>query len=88
MIDPNSPELMFRQLVRLLEDEIASGKLPPRSKVMPQLKMTRHYKVSRVTVARALAVLSEEGLVYWVKGKGYFTAESEIIETWLKQRAG
>jgi len=79
-IDRNAPEELHLQLASLLMDQIKSGELPPRTKLMPQLDMARHYGVSRGTVARATDLLTEEGLIRWVKGRGLWAAEPDCVE--------
>jgi DNA-binding GntR family transcriptional regulator len=42
--------------------------------------------VSRSTVTAAMKVLTDEGLVRWVKGKGLFTTEPDVIAAWKKRQ--
>lgn len=86
-IDRGAPEELSLQLAEILRGQIESGDLPPRRKLMPQLEMTEHYGLSRGTVARATTMLSDEGLVRWVKGRGLYVAEPDVIASWKKQRA-
>ncbi len=48
--------------------------------------MVQRYGVSRGTMARATDLLTDQGLVRWVKGRGLWTAEPEVIAAWKKKR--
>jgi GntR family transcriptional regulator len=84
--DPSAPEPMFEQLADHLRGLIEAGNLGPRTKLEPQLEMADHYGVSRGTVARATEILTDEGLIRWVKGKGLYTAEADVIDAWTHGR--
>src|SRR5260370_22173596 len=80
-IDRAAPEELHIQLAEIIRAQIQGGELPPRTKLMTQLDMVQHYGVSRGTVARATDLLADEGLVRWVKGRGLFTSEHDVIAT-------
>ena len=83
-LDPSAPEELYMQLADLLMGQIDSGELPPRTKLEPQLDMAQRYGVSRGTVARATDVLTRAGLLRFVKGKGLYTADPDVIKAWRK----
>ena len=85
-LDPSLPETLTEQLVSLIQGQIKSGELPPRTKLTPSVDMADAYGVSRSTVTAAMKVLTDEGLVRWVKGKGIFTAEPAVISEWIKRQ--
>lgn len=73
MVDPQSPELAYMQVARLLTAKIESGELARR---MPaERALAEEYEVSYGTVRRAIAVLRDKGLVRSVHGRGTFVAE-------------
>jgi len=84
-IDRGAPEELHVQVADLLKRQIDSGELPPRTKLEPQLDMAQHYGVSRGTVARATGKLIEAGLLRFVKGKGLYTADPDVIKAWRKK---
>ncbi len=86
-VDPDSPDLLFEQLAEVLRQQLADGTLPPRRKIPTQEELSERYKVSRGTVLRATKMLTEEGLVRWVKGRGLFTADPDVIEKWKRARS-
>jgi GntR family transcriptional regulator len=86
-LDPDSPDPLFEQLADLLREQIASGELPPRRKLMTQDQMADHYQVSRGTVLRATNLLTQDGLVRWSKGKGLYVADADVVERFKRSRA-
>ncbi|HLQ52827.1 MAG TPA: GntR family transcriptional regulator [Streptosporangiaceae bacterium] len=73
MVDPQSAELAYMQVARLLAERIASGELTGR---MPaERALAEEYEVSYGTVRRAIAILRDRGLVRSVHGRGTFVAD-------------
>ena len=70
MIDPDSPQHPYMQLSGLLRSQIQRGEIGPRIPSITQL--SEIYELSQATVKRALKVLSDEGLIYSVRGRGTF----------------
>ena len=79
-VDPDSPDLLFEQLAEVLRQQLADGTIPPRHKMPTQEVLSEQYGVSRGTVLKATNLLTEEGLIRWVKGRGLFSSDKEIIE--------
>jgi GntR family transcriptional regulator len=86
-LDRGSPDVLFEQLAELIRTQIESGELPPRRKLMTQDEMAEHYQVSRGTVLRATKILTDEGLLRFVPGKGLFSADPEVIERFRRSRS-
>ena len=77
-INPRGPKPVYIQLAAVIRRQIISGKLKPDEAIPSQTYMTRTYGVSRGSVAHAVAVLLNEGLLSTVKGKGvYVTPENQ-----------
>jgi GntR family transcriptional regulator len=72
VIDPDDPRHPYQQLADTLRDQIRTGKLVGRIPSINQL--AESYDLSPATVKRALGVLSDEGLIRSVRGRGNFTA--------------
>ena len=85
-IDPGDPMLLFEQLVELIKQQLVDGTLPPRRKIPTQEQLADAYGVSRGTVLRATASLTEEGLLTFVPGRGLFTADADVIEKLKRSR--
>jgi DNA-binding GntR family transcriptional regulator len=71
-IDPYGPVPLFRQLADVLRGKIERGELEPGRPVPSQRSLVQEYGLARGTVARAVAMLVEEGLVVIVPGKGAY----------------
>ncbi len=61
---------------RKIHEEIAAGTYGPRGKIPSERELEQKYRVSRVTVSRALARLQACGLVERRRGSGTFVIES------------
>ena len=65
---------LYHQLMTRIRADIEQGTYPIGSKIPPEHELERLYQVSRVTVRRALAELTTEGLLERKQGKGTFVA--------------
>jgi DNA-binding GntR family transcriptional regulator len=69
-VDPTNPELLSVQLANAIRARIADGTYAWRIPSIDHL--SQQYGVSRRTVQRALATLSDEGKIIAVVGRGTF----------------
>lgn len=53
----------WQEIASQLRDAIVTGQHPPGSKLPKEEELEQRYKVSRTTVRRAIAALTNEGLV-------------------------
>ena len=70
---PRSP--LWSAIARTLRDEIAQGHVPIGSRLPTEAELARRFGVNRHTVRRAMAALTEEGLVHPRRGAGVFVAD-------------
>lgn len=70
--DSSSP--LYYQLMQRITADIERGKYPTGSRIPPEHELEQLYQVSRVTVRRALAELTTEGLLERKQGKGTFVS--------------
>ena len=70
--DSSSP--LYHQLMQRITADIERGKYPTGSRIPPEHELEQLYQVSRVTVRRALAELTSEGLLERKQGKGTFVS--------------
>ena len=78
--DNNQP--IFRQIIDRILLEIATGELPPGSKVNPVREMALEYKVNPNTMQKSLAKLEEMGYMYTERTSGrYVTADQSLIDS-------
>ena len=71
-VDHNSYEPSYAQLVRILQEQIAVGRLRPGDRLPSESQLCEHHDVSRMTVRRAINILVEQGLVITKQGQGTF----------------
>jgi GntR family transcriptional regulator len=63
-----------------LEARIASGSLEPGQQLPTERELSETFGVSRVTVRRAIASLTERGLVHAIQGRGTFVTSEPLAE--------
>lgn len=68
--DSASP--LYRQLMQRIRADITAGVYPVHSRIPSEAELGEKYQVSRVTVRKALAELSQEGLLRRMQGKGTY----------------
>ena len=65
---------LYHQLMQRIRGDIERGVYPVGSRIPPEHELEKLYQGSRVTVRRALAELTSEGLLERKQGKGTFVA--------------
>lgn len=78
MLKRRSPKPLYAQLEEIIRNRIESGEWGPHDLIPSENELSRMYKMSRMTVRSVLTLLSREGLIYRVPGKGTFVAEQKI----------
>jgi GntR family transcriptional regulator len=76
--DPRLPR-HFR-VYRLVAEQIAQGELAPGAQLPSERTLCDQLHVSRTTVRRAFAALSEDGLIESAPGRGTFVTGGPLIE--------
>ncbi len=71
-IDRNSFEPAYIQLVYILKKQVASGELRAGDRLPSESQICMQYKVSPMTVRRAINILSDQGVVDNAQGRGTF----------------
>lgn len=79
-VDPSAYMPEYRQLARILREEIASGRYRPGQKLPSEARLAQIYEVGHDTVRRALGLLRAAGEVVTVKGVGTRVREERDIE--------
>jgi DNA-binding GntR family transcriptional regulator len=74
-IDFSDREHVYRQLAGFIRDDIESGKIPARHAIPSSRDLRERYGVGKGTVVRATDLLKAEGLIEFVKGRGFFVTE-------------
>ncbi|MBP1042159.1 GntR family transcriptional regulator [Vagococcus sp. BWB3-3] len=68
----------YEQIANILRDRIKDGRYPKDSLLPNQLQFVEEFKVSRVTIKKAINILAMEGLVYSQRGAGTRVLKSSI----------
>ncbi len=71
-IDPDSYEPVYVQLVKIIKRHIAEGLFLSGDRLPPESEFCSQFKVSPMTVRRAIKILADEGIVTTKKGRGTF----------------
>lgn len=77
-LDTNAATPLYSQLKNKLQEEIDLGLRKPGSKLPTEFELSKEYGISRVTVRKALAELTEQGYLERKSGKGSFVAQKKI----------
>lgn len=74
--DSASP--LYRQMMQRIRADIASGVYPVSTRIPSEAELGAKYQVSRVTVRKALAELTSEGLLRRMQGKGTYVCAPRL----------
>lgn len=77
-LDNKSAVPLYHQMSDTILKEIQNGTFAPGSKIPTEFELSESYKVSRVTVRKALAELADKGYLERRSGKGTFVAEKKL----------
>ncbi len=77
-LHPDSASPLYRQLMQRIRADIASGIYPVNSRIPSEAELGESYQVSRVTVRKALAELTREGLLRRMQGKGTYVCTPRL----------
>jgi DNA-binding GntR family transcriptional regulator len=87
-IDQGSFEPVYRQLARILREQIQARELHPGAALPSEAALSQTFGVGRDAVRDALASLSSEGLVITTHGIGTFVREPATEVTILRRGEG
>lgn len=73
----------YARVKAYLKRELARGRWKPRTQMPSESELVRQFRVSRMTVNRALRELQSEGLVNRVQGVGTFAAQLHRVSSTL-----
>ena len=71
---------LYKQLMQKLRGDIAAGVYPINSRIPSEQELCETYRVSRVTVRKALTELTQEGLLKRHQGKGTFVSIPKLCK--------
>jgi GntR family transcriptional regulator len=71
----NSPEPVYEQIVRQIQEGVASGELPPGAPLPTVRQLAGDLEINRNTVARAYKQLEDRGVIVTAGRRGTFVRE-------------
>lgn len=80
MIDPDSDRARYLQLADALRAQIASGELPPGSRLASEKTLEQETGLNRSTIRRSIDILRSEGLIVVRHPHGTFVREKGEVE--------
>ena len=63
---------IYCKIADVIRDKIISGELKPGDDLPSEAVLCSEYSTSRMTVRKGLSILSNDGYIYSIPGKGYF----------------
>lgn len=81
-IDKNSPIPYHYQLTEIVRKLISQKQWRHGDKLPSEREFCETFKISRITVRKALDSLATEGLIQTTKGIGTFVSEQKYLEKW------
>lgn len=78
IIDRDSYEPAYAQLVRILRRQVAAGQFRPGDRLPSEAQLCERYSVSPMTVRRVINILAEQGVVVAEQGRGTFVKPLEL----------
>lgn len=68
---------LYLSIVDDIKQKIISGNLSPEDMLKSESELMKEYKVSRMTIRKSLSLLSNEGYIYSIPGKGNFVRKPD-----------
>lgn len=75
----NGKQPLYLQVKNYLMDEIREKRLLPGSMISSEKELSEQFKVSRITVRKALSELEAENVIYRYPGKGTFVSDQKEL---------
>lgn len=83
-VSPLNPKPLYQQVKNHILERIDSKEWPPDTKVPSELELTRMFKVSRMTVNRALRELTTSGHLTRLQGVGTYVAHPRPMKVFFE----
>jgi GntR family transcriptional regulator len=77
-LDRSSYEPAYIQLVNILKKQIANGQFRASNRLPSESELCAQFKVSPMTVRRAINILAEQGIVVTERGRGTFVKQPRL----------
>ncbi len=84
MIDPSDVIPKYYQLANIIRQQIESGYFKPYDAIPSERQLEQRYNLSRPTIRQAIDLLSRQGYLYRVHGKGTFVSPPKLQKGMLE----
>lgn len=84
MIDPSNILPKYYQLANILRQQIENGDFQPYDVIPSERKLEQRYNLSRPTIRQAIDLLSKQGYLYRLHGKGTFVSPPKLQKGMLE----
>lgn len=84
MIDPSNVLPKYYQLANILRQQIENGDFQPHDAIPSERKLEQRYNLSRPTIRQAIDLLSRQGYLYRLHGKGTFVSPPKLQKGMLE----
>ncbi len=81
---PQAKAPLYQHVADDMRREIEGGRFQPGSQVPTEGALCEQYRVSRITIRRALELLANEGLLKREQGRGTFVAEGRVDHSLIR----
>jgi len=71
---------LYSQVMEKIRQKIITGEYPTNSKLPNEFELSKQFKVSRVTLRKAIAGLAEDGLIEKIHGVGTFVRKPQKVK--------
>ena len=85
VVDVMSRVPVYEQIIKQVEEQVLTGILKEGDKLPSVRSLSVKLSINPNTIQRAYMTLEQEGLIYPVKGKGNFVAETRQIQEKSKE---
>lgn len=86
MLNKNSIQPLYKQLMNIITQQIKNGTYKPGEKIPPEPELADLYHVSRITVRRTVEELCTQGYLIKHQGKGTFVKSPMIFRKFESQK--
>jgi GntR family transcriptional regulator len=81
VVDRSSPLPLYHQIKQAVLGRVEHGQYLPGELIPPERDLAEEFKVSRITVRRAIEDLAREGLFVRIQGKGTFVTPLKVSDS-------
>lgn len=77
-LNPSTPQPLYMQIRQMLKNDIQEGRYKPDEQIPTEAELCDSYKVSRITIRKAIEELVREGTLTRVPRRGTFVASNKF----------